>query len=138
MTLVDTGPLVALWDTRDSHHRAAWRHLSNLSRETVVVCDPALTEACVHLPHRGQRRRLRRLLEKLSTLVSTGGGDMSLWSTVFDWMDKYSDHEPDWADGYIAALCGRDRALNVWTYDKGNRSGLGLGVAAENMVCFPG
>ena len=82
------------------------------------MCDPALTEACFHLPHRGQRRRLRQLLEELNASVLPAGGETSLWWTVFDWIEKYADHEPDWADGYIAALCGRDRTLKVWTYDK--------------------
>ncbi len=72
MILIDTTPLVAMCDSRDSLHRVAWTHLTSLSRETFV----------------------------------------------FDWIEKYADHEPDWADGYIAALCGRDRTLKVWTYDK--------------------
>ena len=59
MILIDTTPLVAMCDSRDSLHRVAWTHLANLSRETFAVCDPALTEACFHLPHHGQRRRLR-------------------------------------------------------------------------------
>jgi predicted nucleic acid-binding protein len=118
MILIDTTPLVALCDTRDSLHRTAWRHLVGLSRETFAVCDPALTEACFHLPHHRQRLRLRRLLEELNVSMLTAGDDLSVWSTVFDWIEKYADHEPDWADGYIAVLCGRDRTLKVWTYDK--------------------
>ena len=118
MILVDTTPLVALCDARDSLHRAAWRHLARLSRETFAVCDPVLTEACFHLIHRGQRRRLRRLLEELNASVLASGGEDPLWWVVFDWIEKYAYHEPDWADGYIAALCGRDRRLKVWTYDK--------------------
>lgn len=118
MILVDITPLVALCDVRDSLHHVAWRHLARLPRETFAVCDPALTEACFHLPHEAQRRRLRRLLEELAASVLTGGGEVSLWWAVFDWMEKYAEHEPDWADGYLAVLCGRDRRLKVWTYDK--------------------
>ena len=118
MILVDTTPLVALCDTRDSLHRTAWKHLVGLSRETFAVCDPALTEACFLLPHQRQRLRLRRLLEELNVSMLTAGGDLPVWWTVFDWIEKYADHEPDWADGYIAVLCGRDRRLKVWTYDK--------------------
>ena len=118
MILIDTTPLVAMCDSRDSLHRVAWAHLASLSRETFGVCDPALTEACFHLPHDGQRRRLRRLLEELNASVLPASGEASLWWTVFDWIEKYADHKPDWADGYIAALCSRDRTLRVWTYDK--------------------
>jgi hypothetical protein len=31
---------------------------------------------------------------------------------------EYSDHEPDWADGCIAVLSGRNTALKIWTYDR--------------------
>ena len=117
MILVDTTPLVALCDPRDSLHRTAWKHLALLSRETFAVCEPTVTEACFHLPHLGQRRRLRRLLGELSASVLTAGGDLSVWWAVFDWIEKYADHEPEWADGSMAVLCGRDRTLKVWTYD---------------------
>jgi predicted nucleic acid-binding protein len=115
--LIDTTPLVALCDTRDSLHRAAWRHLAGLSRETFGICEAALTEACFHLSDRRRRGRLRRLLEELNASALTLDGEGVPWSDVFDWIDKYADHDPDWADGYIAALCGRDRSLKVWTYD---------------------
>jgi predicted nucleic acid-binding protein len=118
MILVDTTPLVALCDTRDSLHRAAWRHLTGLARERFTVGDPALTEACFHLPHLSQRRRLRQLLEELNVSLLPTGTDMSFWWAVFDWIEKYAEHEPDWADGCMAVLCGRDRTLRVWTYDQ--------------------
>jgi hypothetical protein len=41
----------------------------------------------------------------------------ALHYAVFEWLDKYAEHEPDWADGCIAVLCGRDDRLKVWTYD---------------------
>jgi predicted nucleic acid-binding protein len=116
--LVDTTPLVALCDTRDSLHRTAWRHLAGLARETFGLCEATLTEACFHLPDRRRRARLRRLLDELDASALTLGDDTSPWSDVFDWIDTYADHEPDWTDGYIAALCGRDRTLKVWTYDR--------------------
>lgn len=39
-------------------------------------------------------------------------------SDVFAWLVKYADHEPDWADGCIAVLCGYHKGLKVWTYDR--------------------
>jgi hypothetical protein len=41
-----------------------------------------------------------------------------LWSDVFAWLDLYAEHDPDWADGYLAVLSGRDRHARVWTYDR--------------------
>lgn len=46
------------------------------------------------------------------------GDEGSLWSEAFDWVARYADHQPDWADAILAVLCGRDRALRVWTYDR--------------------
>ena len=51
MILVDTTPLVALCDARDSKHRTAVKHLESLAAADFVVCDAVLTEACFHLPH---------------------------------------------------------------------------------------
>ena len=44
--------------------------------------------------------------------------DRGFWLDVLDWLSKYSDHEPDWADGCLAVLSGRDARLKVWTYDR--------------------
>lgn len=44
--------------------------------------------------------------------------DLAFWDEVFAWLAKYADHEPDWTDACIAALCGRDKRLKVWTYDR--------------------
>ena len=79
MILIDTTPLVALCDARDSLHRTAWKHLAILRRETFAVCDPSLTEACFHLSHHPQRRRLRRLLEELNVSELTPGAEAPLW-----------------------------------------------------------
>lgn len=116
MILIDTGPLVALCDARDRLHRRAARHLAGLARNEFATCEAVLMEACFHLPHRMQRQRLRALLERLA-VRSIGTGDREMWSEVLDWLVKYADHEPDWADGCIAVLCGRDEKIKVWTYD---------------------
>ena len=35
-----------------------------------------------------------------------------------EWLLKYAEHEPDWADGCLAVLCGRNESLRLWTYDR--------------------
>jgi predicted nucleic acid-binding protein len=118
MVLIDATPLVALCDARDSKHRTAVRHLEALAANDLCVCDAVLTEACFHLPHASQRQRLRALLHDLSVqaLPATYGPDF--WFEVFEWLVEYADHEPDWADGWLAVLSGRDKDLEVWTYDR--------------------
>ncbi len=118
MILVDTTPLVAVCDARDAKHQAAVRELGSLARHGLAVCDAVLTEACFHLPHPSQRQRLRALIRALGIQPLPLASDVSLWWEVLDWLLKYADHEPDWADGYLAVLSGRDTALKVWTYDR--------------------
>jgi predicted nucleic acid-binding protein len=116
--LVDTAPLVALCDARDATHRTAVRHLETLAAGEFALCDAVLAEACFHLPHRSQRQRLRALLHALKTQPLPVTHESAFWLDVLDWLAKYADHEPDWADGCLAVLSGRDTSLKVWTYDR--------------------
>jgi predicted nucleic acid-binding protein len=118
VTLVDTGPLVALADARDDKHKTAVSQLRSLIGGGLAVCDAALTEACFHLPHPSQRRRLRALVHDLRMRAVTIQDEQGFRLEVFDWLAKYEEHEPDWADGCLAVLCGRDTSLKVWTYDR--------------------
>ena len=116
--LIDTTPLVALCDARDEKHRVAVKHLESLSASEFAVCDAVLTEACFHLPFRSQRQRLRALLDDLPAQPLSVANESAFWLEVFDWLIKYADHEPDWADGCLAVLSGRDTDAKVWTYDR--------------------
>lgn len=118
MIVVDTTPLVALCDARDSKHRTALKHLESLAATELAVCDAVLTEACFHLPHRSQRQRLRALLHDLDIQPLPVTHESAFWLEVFDWLGKYAEHEPDWADACLAVLSGRDEGLRVWTYDR--------------------
>lgn len=116
--LLDTGPLIALCDARDAKHRTAVTHLESLAAEAFAVCDAVLTEACFHLPYRAQRLRLRALLNDLGVESVAAVPERDFWSEVFDWLAKYAEHQPDWADACLAVLSGRDKDLAIWTYDR--------------------
>ena len=118
MILIDTGPLVALCDPRDSLNKTALKHLKSLANSQLAICDPVLVEACFHLSASSQRSRLQLTIESLGILSVAVDDTRSLWTEVFDWLNKYAEHEPDWADGYLAVLSGRDPEFKVWTYDK--------------------
>lgn len=118
MILIDTAPLVALCDARDEKHGVAVKHLESLSASEFAVCEAVLTETCFHLPYRSQRQRLRVLLDDLDVQPVPVPNEAGFWLEVFDWLVKYADHQPDWADGCLAVLSGRDKEAKVWTYDR--------------------
>lgn len=122
MILIDTTPLVALCDARDSHHEVAVRDLQSLASERLGVCEAVLMEACFHLPADAQRQRLRAVLDRFHVAAVSRPDDRGFWLEVLAWLSKYADHEPDWADGCLAVLSGRDTGAKVWTYDRGFRT----------------
>jgi predicted nucleic acid-binding protein len=115
--LVDTAPLVALSDPRDALHTRALGDLDRLARHPLGVCSAVLTEACFLLAHPVQRERLRRLLVELPVRPVAVADEAAVWEDAFHWMHRYAEHEPDWADAYLAVLSGRERRARVWTYD---------------------
>ena len=118
MILIDTGPLVALCDPRDRLHAAAVAQLEPLARHGLRTCEPVLVEACFHLPHAAQRRRLRAIVETFEIRAASQTLDEGFWMDVFEWLAKYADHDPDWADGCLAVLSGLEGTAKVWTYDR--------------------
>jgi predicted nucleic acid-binding protein len=62
------------------------------------------------------------LLEQLGVHALPMTYERAFWVDVFEWLAKYGDHDPDWADGCLAVLSGRDKHLKIWTYDREFRS----------------
>jgi predicted nucleic acid-binding protein len=116
--LIDTTPLVALCDARDSKHRRALAHLESFGSVELAVCEAVLTEVCFHLPHVSGRQRLRAMLRDLGIQPLPLMHERTFWLEVLEWLAKYADHEPDWADACLAVLSGRDPNLKIWTYDR--------------------
>jgi uncharacterized protein len=115
MILVDTGPLVALLDPRDEHFQRARRDLLRLQSRELWIVVPVLTETLFHLRRPLLRRKLRALLaEPLFRVVELS---RPMVDSVLDWLDRYADHSPDFADAVLAVLCGERRDTAVWTYD---------------------
>jgi predicted nucleic acid-binding protein len=115
--LVDTTPLVALCDPRDALHARAVTDLDRLARRPLFVCGPVVTETCFLLEHRIHRQRLERLIRELAIQPLAVEEEGRVWSAVFQWLEKYADHAPDWADGYLAVASGLLPGARVWTYD---------------------
>jgi predicted nucleic acid-binding protein len=116
--LLDTGPLVALCDPRDSLNATAARQLRRLARNPLVASLPVLTEVCALLPYAVQRRRLRRFITDFAVVCYRVEDEPTLWLEVLDWLERYRDHDPDWTDGFLAVLSGRQTRARVWTFDR--------------------
>jgi predicted nucleic acid-binding protein len=112
--------LVALVDERDGLAAKATRDLKRLRRSNFVTIGTVIAEACFLLPNGYQRRRLRALLDRLGVAIVEIPSIW--WNELFDWLDRYEEHEPDLADAQLAVLASRDRACRVWTYDREFRS----------------
>ena len=115
MILIDTNVLVALVDDRDPLHARAAEDLRKPKRSQFRVLEAVLSEACFLLPELAARRRLRFLLTRLA--IRSFSVDESWWPDVFDWVERYADHEPDFADAQLVVASGR-RKCRVWTYDR--------------------
>jgi hypothetical protein len=62
--------------------------------------------------------RLRRLLTDFSVVPYSSDREGELWLAVLEWLARYAEHEPDFADGYLAVVSGLERRSRVWTYDR--------------------
>ncbi len=114
--LVDTGPLVALFDARDRHHARVveqWRRLAT-PVETVL---PVLTEALYLLDFS------RTAVEAIFDLVETGAMkvlpmDRVDLARVRELMMKYSDVPMDFADACLVRVAERELLVHVFTVDR--------------------
>jgi predicted nucleic acid-binding protein len=84
----------------------------------LIVCHPVITEACFLLPYAVQRQRLISFISAFAVVTYSTEDESSLWREVFEWLERYREHEPDWADGYLAVVAGRERRFKLWTYDE--------------------
>ena len=114
MILVDTGPLVALFDPKDSYHKHC-RSIMKTLREPLLTTVPVITEA-FHLLTPGSKGSLA-----LGSFIKQNG--MTVWQledetlkTALILMEKYADKPMDLADAslVVAAQClGISRVFTV-------------------------
>ena len=116
MTLVDTGPIVALFDPQDAQHGRCVNTLREI-RESIVTTTPVLTEAFRMLgPASIGADRLRDFVE---------GGGMSVWfldrsslTRAFELMESYADHAMDLADASLVVAAEVLAVRRVFTIDR--------------------
>jgi predicted nucleic acid-binding protein len=116
MIVVDTGPLVALFDPQDAQHERCVKALKAI-KEPLVTTIPVLTEAFHMLgPASVGSDRLRDFIDN---------GGLSIWvfdrGTVrraFEMMEQYADHSMDLADASLVAAAEAVGTRQVFTIDR--------------------
>ena len=113
MILVDTGPLVALFDSQDEQHNRCRATLKEI-RESILTTTPVLTEAFHMLgPASIGSDRLREFVED---------GGLSVWfldrawlTRSFELIELYDDHPMDLADASLIAAAEQLGTRKVFT-----------------------
>jgi predicted nucleic acid-binding protein len=114
--LVDTGPLVALFDSKDAEHPRCVNTLKGL-REPLVTTIPVLTEAFHMLrPASRESDRLRDFIERRG--LSLWFFDGASLNRAFELMATYADHPMDLADASIIASAELLGTRSVFTVDR--------------------
>jgi predicted nucleic acid-binding protein len=118
MILCDTNVLVALVDDSDELSPVARAELRYLARRNLFVTEPILTETAYLLPGDAHRQRLAKYLTTVPITLAPALNSDDLYREIFAWLARYAEHMPDWADAHMSVLCGQNRQLRVWTYDR--------------------
>ena len=112
--LVDAGPLIALFNPVDKHHRAVksyWRRFNG----RLLTTWPVLAEVCHFLPEHMQISFLR--------WADKGGLGVvelheSALATLADWKEKYHALPMDLADASLIWVAQQTGVLDILTIDK--------------------
>jgi len=114
-TLIDSGPLVAFYSTRDQHHAWAFAQLDAL-RPPLLTCEPVLTEACFLL-QRGAghpatiMQAVREGVIQIAFDIETEAASLEVL------MERYSDVPMSLADACLVRLSELHSDCRVLTLD---------------------
>jgi len=114
--LVDTGPIVALFDPKDASHRRC-RDVLEALREPLVTTVPVLTEAFHMLSPES------RGADTLRDFVARGGASVWFFDGValrraFELMEQYANHPMDLADASLIVAAEVLATSKVFTIDR--------------------
>lgn len=116
MILIDTGPIIGLFDPLDPFHKRSVSLLQQI-HEPLYSTLPVLTEA-IHMLGPGSLGT-----ENLRSFIVKGG--LSIWYMdetallrTFELMKKYADHPMDLADASLIAAAETLKTRRVFTIDR--------------------
>jgi hypothetical protein len=116
MILVDTGPLVALFDPQDGQHDRCVKALKEI-REPITTTTPVLTEAFHMLgPASIGSDRLREFIDDGG--LSVRFFDRAMLTRAFELMELYADRPMDLADASLVTGAEALGTRRVFTIDR--------------------
>lgn len=116
MILVDTGPLVALFDPKDEHHSRCRKTLTGI-KESLSTTVPVLTEAFHMLePQSVGSDRLRDFIAKKG--ASVWHFDRRSLVRAFELMEIYADHPMDLADASMIVAAEELKTSKIFSLDR--------------------
>jgi predicted nucleic acid-binding protein len=116
--LVDTGFLVALFDSSDDLHNSAKDMLAGLARDrrtTLVSVWPTIVETCFFLDPLGKGALLQWIERGALRLRPIETGDLA---AIADVLMRFAEHNIDLADATLVWLAEAEGALRVLTTDR--------------------
>jgi len=111
--LVDAGPLIALTDRSDKHHRRIVEFAHRFKGELLTTW-PVLAEACHFLPERLQIKFLRWAAGGSFRIIEVHG---SALGTFADWKERYHDLPMDLADASLLWAAQETGVREILTID---------------------
>jgi predicted nucleic acid-binding protein len=116
MILVDTGPLIALFDPKEALHASCRQTLSAV-RQPMVTTLPVLTEAFhILAPESRGSEALRSFITEGGMQIHFGSHEETL--RAFELMVIYRDHPMDLADASVIAAAETVGTRRVFTLDR--------------------
>ncbi|MCB2262062.1 MAG: PIN domain-containing protein [Candidatus Thiosymbion ectosymbiont of Robbea hypermnestra] len=113
--VVDSGPLIALFDASDEYHGRAVQFVRNLS-DGLVTNLPVITEVIYMLDFSAQAQRDFLYWSEGAMVIDTKTrGDFPRIRAI---LDKYGDLPADFADASLVALCERLKTTAIASVDR--------------------
>jgi predicted nucleic acid-binding protein len=113
--LVDTGPLVAVFSSRDEYHEACVTALQQMPAP-LLSCWPVITEAAWLLRRSQQavQQLLRSMERGFLELLPLSGNEAEAIAAL---MKRYEDIRPQLADASLVYLAKREQIDTIFTLD---------------------
>ena len=115
--LIDSGPLLAFYNDRDTHHAACREAMESLPVGKAYTCWPVVVEVAYMLRYRSEQRDdfLQSVRDGVYTLLRLRPQELDAVRDIFS---KYHDQEIDLADACLLHLADREGIDTIFTLDR--------------------